>query len=70
MMTKSTKPGDVLLDRYLSHADEPAREAARAQWKRFVRVLLKVATRLALEEERQVGDSPKSNRRRRIPSLP
>jgi N-dimethylarginine dimethylaminohydrolase len=70
-MRSPTKPGDLILDRYLSGADESKREAARAQWKRLVRALLKVATRIALEEEtREVGDSPNSDRRLKIPSLP
>lgn len=64
-----TRPGDLLLDRYLAGACPATREAARLQWKRFVGTLLRVATRIG-EEESEAVDSPNSDRRRRIPSLP
>lgn len=63
------RPGDILLDRYFSGADEAAREAARAQYTRFVSVLLRVAVRLA-EEKRAAQDSPKPERRLKIPIAP
>jgi hypothetical protein len=70
-MDRSTQqPGDFLLDRYFPDADEMTREAAREQLKRFVRALLRVATRLAEEEAAQSGDSPKSPRRPTISSVP
>lgn len=64
-----SRPGDFLLDRYFPGAKGEAREEARAQIKRFVRALVRVATRLA-HEERVGADSPKSGRRRRIPTIP
>jgi hypothetical protein len=63
------KPGDSLLDSYLVEQDEASREAVLAKWKRLIRALLKVATRIA-HEERLAADSPEQPRRRRIPSLP
>jgi len=65
-----TKPGDLLLDRYLAGVDEDARDAARSQWKGLIRALLQVATRVAEDEEREAQDSQNSDRRRRIRSLP
>jgi hypothetical protein len=60
MATKSIRPGDLLLDRGLADADESKREAARAQWKRLVRALLKMATRLATENELKTGGFAKN----------
>ena len=68
-MDKTKRPGDLLLDRTLPGVDEATREVARDRWKRLIRALLKVATRLTLEEQAG-GDSPNSDRRLRIPSLP
>jgi hypothetical protein len=70
MERRSHRPGDILLDRYLRGADEATREAAREDWKAFVRALLRVATRLALAEEERSRDSPNPDRRLRIRSLP
>jgi hypothetical protein len=68
-MDQTMRPGDLLLGRDLLDADEVTREAARAQWKRLIRALLKVAARLAREEDVAV-DSPNLDRRRTIRSLP
>ena len=62
-------PGDFLLNRYFADADDETREAARLRFRSFVAALLVVANRLA-EEERALGDSPKVDGRRTIPSVP
>jgi hypothetical protein len=51
-MSKSSpkrRPGDVILDRYMPDATPEEREAARANLYGFVAVLLRIATREALD---------------------
>ncbi len=43
------RPGDVILDRYMPDATPEEREAARANLYGFVAVLLRIATREALD---------------------
>lgn len=43
------RPGDVILDRYMPDATAQEREAARANLYGFVAVLLRIATREALD---------------------
>jgi hypothetical protein len=43
------RPGDVILDRYMPDATLDEREAARANLYGFVAVLLRIATREALD---------------------
>lgn len=43
------RPGDVILDRYMPDATGEEREAARANLYGFVAVLLRIATREALD---------------------
>ena len=43
------RPGDVILDRYMPDATAEEREAARANLYGFVAVLLRIATREALD---------------------
>jgi hypothetical protein len=62
-------PGDFLLDRFFPDADRETREAAREEFQSFLKTLLEVTTAIA-ERECAEPDSPKSDRRRRIPSLP
>jgi hypothetical protein len=51
-MSKSSpkrRPGDVILGRYMPDASQEEREAARANLYGFVAVLLRIATREALD---------------------
>lgn len=69
MNTKHRKPGDVLLDRYISELGAEGREVVRARLEAFVRSLLAVAVRLA-NERREGPDSPNLGGRRTIPPTP
>jgi hypothetical protein len=52
---RARRPGDQIIDRYMPDATEEEREAARANLYAFVAVLLRIATREALEEtEREI----------------
>jgi hypothetical protein len=66
-MDSDRQPIDLLIDRYLPHADAATRVQAREDLNAFVQALLRIATRRALEE-RQARDSRDSDGRLRIPS--
>jgi hypothetical protein len=55
------RPGDIILDRYLPHASEEEREAARENLRRLARLLIRVHERLALDtpqEAIRANDEP------------
>jgi hypothetical protein len=55
-MTDTRQPGDGLLDRYVPDADEESREAARAAFRDFAFLLLRIGERLEAEAN-QAADS-------------
>jgi len=50
--TKTRRPGDLILDHYMPNASEEEREAARANLKAYVSVVIEICSRL----EREAGD--------------
>ena len=48
-LSPNRRPGDAILDRYMPDATADEREAARANLYGFVAVLLRIATREALD---------------------
>jgi hypothetical protein len=54
------KPGDLVLDRYMAHATEQEREAARDNLRAFAAVVIGIAQRRALEESEPTRENPDS----------
>ena len=55
------QPGDLILDRYMPHATEVEREAARENLRQYAEIILRIAKRLAkkdMEREKRKFDSP------------
>ena len=44
------RPGDLILDRYLSDADEETRERAREALRRFAMLLVRIGERIETEQ--------------------
>lgn len=57
-MTKTRRPGDLILDRYMPHASEEAREEARDRLRRLALLFIKIGDRL--EREGRERDSQNS----------
>jgi hypothetical protein len=49
-MNSNRRPGDIILDRYLSNARPEKREEARENLRRFARLLIRVHERRAREK--------------------
>jgi hypothetical protein len=47
------RPGDLFIDRYMPRATEEARDAAYANLRALVALLVRIDERLALEEQEQ-----------------
>ena len=50
---RASRPGDLILDRYMPDASEAEREEARENLRAYAAVVLQIATRLATEEYEQ-----------------
>jgi hypothetical protein len=68
MSSPGRKPGDLILDRYLPHADKATRDRARENLYRHVAALMQCAAREVREEV--VKDSPVSSGPGIIPESP
>jgi hypothetical protein len=50
---RTSRSGDLILDRYMSDSSEVEREEARENLRAYAKVVLRIATRLATEEYEQ-----------------
>ncbi len=65
---QTRRPGDVLLGRYFDRADADTRELARADFKRLIGAVLRIALRAARDESTG-SDSPEVVGRLKIPPV-
>ena len=66
---QTSKPGDLLLNRYFSDADPETRERAREAFRRYAHHLVRIGECLLREEQQQV-DSTEFDRRPTIHPTP